>query len=107
MGEKVSSTPGFERFKRKLKAEPLVPIGCLATATILGMGLLQLKRGNVKASQKLMRGRVAAQTATVLAMAYGAYSAAKGREEFDDSEYKGNLGSDTQKEEEGSVPSKE
>ena len=88
----VSSLPGFEKFKNKLKAEPLVPIGCITTATVLGLGLVQLRRGNVKASQQLMRARVVAQLATVGVMAYGAYIASADRKEFDDTAYKGNLG---------------
>ncbi|DAZ95975.1 TPA: hypothetical protein N0F65_009276 [Lagenidium giganteum] len=48
---------GWEKMKRRMSEEPLVPIGCLAT--------------------RFMRARIAAQGATVVALAFGSVLAMK------------------------------
>ncbi|KAJ6639679.1 HIG1 domain family member 2A, mitochondrial [Pseudolycoriella hygida] len=60
-----------DKLIRKIKENPLVPIGCLATATALGMGLWQFRKGNSKMSQTMMRVRIGAQGFTVLALLVG------------------------------------
>mmetsp|Transcript_7514 Transcript_7514/g.9552 ORF Transcript_7514/g.9552 Transcript_7514/m.9552 type:complete len:97 (+) Transcript_7514:307-597(+) len=83
---------GLEKLKYKLKAEPLVPLGCMLTAGILVGGLVSMKRGNKVMAQKMLRARVLAQFGTMVAIGYGAYYTAMNREEYDDSQYVGNLG---------------
>ena len=45
--------------------------GCLTTVTVLGIGVYAVSRGNTALSQRMMRYRVAAQGATVLALVLG------------------------------------
>lgn len=59
------------RFWRKAKENPLVPIGCLATVGALSMGLVSFKRGNMAMSQNMMRLRVVAQGGTVVGLVGG------------------------------------
>ncbi|KAK0074183.1 hypothetical protein PV325_008667 [Microctonus aethiopoides] len=56
----------MERLKRKCKEAPLVPIGCLTTASVLAYGIICFKRGDKKMSQYMMRARVTAQGFTVV-----------------------------------------
>merc|ERR1711871_978311 len=52
----------FQKFQRKFKEEPLVPLGFLTTAGVLTAGLWTFKQGNNPAkAQRLMRYRVLAQ----------------------------------------------
>lgn len=66
-----------EKFKRKFKENPLVPLGLMATTVILGRGIWTMKTGDKVKSQKMMRMRVLAQGLTVAALiggvAYGAF----------------------------------
>ncbi|KAE8614951.1 hypothetical protein XENTR_v10008363 [Xenopus tropicalis] len=70
-----SSTYGDEGFKskfiRKVKENPFVPIGCLATAGALTYGLISFKQGKTQQSQLLMRTRILAQGFTVAAIMFG------------------------------------
>lgn len=49
--------------------EPWIPLGCLTTAGVLCIGFGAFIRGNKLLAQQMMRARVAAQGATVIAMA--------------------------------------
>lgn len=70
-----------EKFKRKTKENPVVPFGLALTTFALTYGLVQLKTGNTKMSQKMMRMRIAAQGFTVFALMGGvAYDAHKRRQ---------------------------
>jgi hypothetical protein len=62
-----------DRAIRKCQNEPLVPIGALVTVGFLLQGLKAFHRGQTATAQKLMRGRVAAQAFTVIAMAFGTF----------------------------------
>ncbi|XP_042309694.1 HIG1 domain family member 2A, mitochondrial [Sceloporus undulatus] len=63
---------GFaEKFARKTRENPLVPIGCLGTAGVLTYGLICFKRGNTHQSQMMMRARILAQGFTVAALIVG------------------------------------
>nr|XP_054766347.1 HIG1 domain family member 2A, mitochondrial-like [Lytechinus pictus] len=63
---------GFrEKLIKKVKQNPFVPIGCLATAGALTYGLVMFKRGNTARSQTMMRARVAAQGLTIAAVLVG------------------------------------
>lgn len=55
----------------KIKRDPLVPIGCVATAVILGGGLYTLVSNNPSLSQRFMRARILAQGATVVMLCTG------------------------------------
>lgn len=66
-------------------------LGCLVTAGVLIAGIASFRAGNKKLSQKMMRARVGAQFATMVAIGYGAYYSAIDRKDFDDSTYQGNL----------------
>ncbi|KAM6224922.1 HIG1 domain family member 2A, mitochondrial [Rhynchocyon petersi] len=69
-----------EKFLRKTRENPMVPIGCLGTATALSYGLYCFHRGQSQRSQLMMRTRIAAQGFTVAAILMGlATSAMKAR----------------------------
>ncbi|CAG0922980.1 unnamed protein product [Notodromas monacha] len=72
-----------EKFKRKFGENPLVPIGCVATGTVLFLGLASFIRRNPKMSQKMMRARIFAQGFTVVALIAGIFKTAvdTGKEE--------------------------
>ncbi|NXA03105.1 HIG2A protein, partial [Sapayoa aenigma] len=66
------SEEGFgEKFLRKTRENPLVPLGCLCTAGILTYGLISFKRGNTRRSQLMMRARILAQGFTFAALLGG------------------------------------
>ncbi|CAH3125407.1 unnamed protein product [Porites lobata] len=60
-----------EKLKRKVKQNPIVPIGALATVGALTYGLFSFIRGDTKMQQYMMRARVAAQGGTIVAVAAG------------------------------------
>ncbi|GAA5909835.1 respiratory supercomplex assembly factor RCF1 [Sporobolomyces salmoneus] len=57
----------WDKFSRKFKEEPLVPIGCLATVVALVAASSALQKGNRAQFNKMLRYRVAAQGLTVVA----------------------------------------
>ncbi|GAA5967663.1 hypothetical protein JCM3765_005844 [Sporobolomyces pararoseus] len=57
----------WEKFSRKFKEEPLVPIGSLATVVALVAASSALQKGNRAQFNKMLRLRVAAQGFTVIA----------------------------------------
>lgn len=68
---------GFkDKFIRKTKENPFVPIGCLGTAGALIYGLRAFKQGKTRQSQLLMRTRIFAQGFTVVAIIVGVAAAA-------------------------------
>ncbi|XP_053935692.1 HIG1 domain family member 2A, mitochondrial [Cuculus canorus] len=68
----VFSDEGFgDKFLRKTRENPLVPIGCLCTVSILIYGLISFKRGNTRHSQLMMRARILAQGCTFAALLGG------------------------------------
>ncbi|XP_004632358.1 HIG1 domain family member 2A, mitochondrial [Octodon degus] len=69
-----------EKFLRKTRENPMVPIGCLGTAAALAYGLFCFHRGHSQRSQLMMRTRIAAQGFTVAAILVGlAVSSMKSR----------------------------
>ncbi|KAL8212162.1 UNVERIFIED_CONTAM: HIG1 domain member 2A [Gekko kuhli] len=60
-----------EKFLRKSRENPLVPIGCLGTAGVLTYGLICFKRGKTRQSQMMMRARILAQGFTIAALMVG------------------------------------
>ncbi|XP_037318204.1 HIG1 domain family member 2A, mitochondrial [Pungitius pungitius] len=65
-----------EKFIRKTKENPFVPIGCLGTAGMLIYGLRAFHQGKTRNSQLLMRGRIFAQGFTVFAIIIGVFTTA-------------------------------
>ncbi|XP_033489208.1 HIG1 domain family member 2A, mitochondrial [Epinephelus lanceolatus] len=65
-----------EKFMRKTKENPFVPIGCLGTAGALMYGLRAFHQGKTRQSQLLMRGRIFAQGFTVVAIIVGVFTTA-------------------------------
>ncbi|XP_031713598.1 HIG1 domain family member 2A, mitochondrial [Anarrhichthys ocellatus] len=66
-----------EKFLRKTKENPFVPIGCLGTAGALIYGLRAFNQGKTRQSQMLMRGRIFAQGFTVFAIIVGVFTTVK------------------------------
>ncbi|KAH8906432.1 hypothetical protein BR93DRAFT_929060 [Coniochaeta sp. PMI_546] len=64
---------GLQKFMRKMKKEPLIPIGMALTVAALYNATRSVRRGDHKGAQKFFRARVAAQGFTVLAMVFGGY----------------------------------
>lgn len=50
----------------QFSSQPLVPIGCIATAYFLGSGIKSFKDRDPVRSQKMMRARVGAQLVTIV-----------------------------------------
>ncbi|NWH61083.1 HIG2A protein, partial [Geococcyx californianus] len=68
----VFSDEGFsDKFLRKTRENPLVPLGCLCTLGVLTYGLISFKRGNTRHSQLMMRARILAQGFTFAALLGG------------------------------------
>ncbi|CAG5991953.1 HIG1 domain family member 2A, mitochondrial [Menidia menidia] len=65
-----------EKFIRKTKDNPFVPLGCLGTAGALMYGLRAFHQGKTRQSQMLMRGRIFAQGFTVVAIIVGVFTTA-------------------------------
>jgi len=62
---------GFQKVIRKIKEEPLVPIGCILTVAAFTNAYRAMRRGDHQRVQRMFRARVAAQAFTVLAMVAG------------------------------------
>ncbi|XP_051834951.1 HIG1 domain family member 2A, mitochondrial [Antechinus flavipes] len=60
-----------DKLIRKIRENPVVPLGCLATAGALSYGLYCFHRGNSQRSQLMMRTRILAQGFTVVAILGG------------------------------------
>ena len=67
----------WEKGQRKFKEQPLIPLGAAVTVGFLLAGLRSFHQGEKKHAQIMMRGRVVAQGATLLVMAFGAYYGVK------------------------------
>ncbi|CAO1391194.1 unnamed protein product [Diamesa hyperborea] len=67
----IQGETGKDKMFRKIKENPMVPIGCLATAGALSFGLYSFKQGERKMSQYMMRARIFAQGFTVVALILG------------------------------------
>uniref|UniRef100_A0A8C3GPU3 HIG1 domain-containing protein n=1 Tax=Cairina moschata TaxID=8855 RepID=A0A8C3GPU3_CAIMO len=71
-GLPVFREEGFgDKFLRKTRENPLVPLGCLCTVGVLTYGLISFKRGHTRRSQLLMRARILAQGFTFAALLGG------------------------------------
>ncbi|OAA60593.1 Hypoxia induced protein, domain protein [Niveomyces insectorum RCEF 264] len=63
--------PPLQKLTRKLKAEPLIPLGCALTVAAFISAWRASRRGDHKQVQRMFRARVLAQGFTVLAMVGG------------------------------------
>ncbi|XP_068133137.1 HIG1 domain family member 2A, mitochondrial [Hyperolius riggenbachi] len=72
----LQNEPSESKFMRKVKANPFVPLGCLATAGVLTWGLIAFKQGKRRQSQLLMRARIISQGFTLAAIMVGVVMAA-------------------------------
>ena len=66
-------TKSMEKFTNMAKYNPFVPIGCLVTIGVLFNGLLAMKNKDRLKSQQMMKYRVAAQGATIVALIAGTF----------------------------------
>ncbi|GAX11992.1 hypothetical protein FisN_8Lh086 [Fistulifera solaris] len=55
-----------EKIWRKFSQQPLVPIGCMATAYFLASGIKSFRDRDPVKSQRMMKARVMAQFATLM-----------------------------------------
>lgn len=62
---------GLQKVLRRLKEEPLVPIGCLLTVAAFTNAYRAMRKGDHAKVQRMFRARVAAQAFTVVAMVAG------------------------------------
>mmetsp|Transcript_3758 Transcript_3758/g.5833 ORF Transcript_3758/g.5833 Transcript_3758/m.5833 type:complete len:97 (+) Transcript_3758:130-420(+) len=79
-GFEMKDQSASAKLKRLCTEQPFVPIGCLATVGFLVNGLNQMRKGNSRNSQLMMRGRVLAQGFTVLCIYFGVAAANKAKE---------------------------
>ncbi|XP_010743026.2 HIG1 domain family member 2A, mitochondrial [Larimichthys crocea] len=78
---KVKDETFKDKFIRKTKENPFVPIGCLGTAGALMYGLRSFHQGKTRQSQLSMRARIFAQGFTVVAIIFGVVVTAVKRKE--------------------------
>ncbi|XP_045886560.1 HIG1 domain family member 2A, mitochondrial [Micropterus dolomieu] len=71
---KIKDETFKDKFIRKTKENPFVPIGCVGTAGALMYGLRAFHQGKTRQSQLLMRGRIFAQGFTVVAIVVGVFA---------------------------------
>ncbi|KAI1806339.1 mitochondrial hypoxia responsive domain-containing protein [Daldinia bambusicola] len=65
---------GFQKVSRKLREEPLIPLGALLTVLAVVNAWRAMRRGDHAQVQRMFRARIGAQAFTVMAMvAGGAY----------------------------------
>ncbi|KAF8352107.1 altered inheritance of mitochondria protein 31, mitochondrial, partial [Amanita rubescens] len=62
-----------EKFMRKVKQNPWVPLGAIATTATLVIASIKMRRGESQKMNHWLRARVAAQGFTILAICGGAY----------------------------------
>ncbi|KAG9240451.1 hypoxia induced protein conserved region-domain-containing protein [Calycina marina] len=77
---------GFQKITRRLKEEPLIPLGCILTAAALIGASKSIRAGDHNRAQRMFRARIVAQGFTLVAMLAGsAYwqSDREKRKEFD------------------------
>ncbi|KAK0611090.1 hypoxia induced protein conserved region-domain-containing protein [Immersiella caudata] len=61
----------LQKVVRRIKEEPLVPIGCILTVAAFTNAYRAMRRGDHNQVQRMFRARVAAQAFTVVAMVVG------------------------------------
>jgi pyruvate/2-oxoacid:ferredoxin oxidoreductase beta subunit len=61
----------FQKFARKLKQEPLIPVGCALTCYALWMATKSIRAGDHHQTNKMFRARIYAQGFTLIALVAG------------------------------------
>jgi len=69
------------KFGRRLREEPLIPIGCLLTCLALFKATRSIKAGSKEQTNKMFRMRIYAQAFTLAAMVGGSFYYQKERDE--------------------------
>lgn len=78
-GTALQPETSYDKLLRKMKEEPFIPFGMGATTLILVGGVVSFGLKRTKLSQQLMRARVVAQGATLVAVVVASFSAIKAR----------------------------
>ncbi|EFN81635.1 HIG1 domain family member 2A, mitochondrial [Harpegnathos saltator] len=68
----------YNKASRKIRENPLVPIGAIATTVALSVGLFNFYHGRTQMQQYMMRARVGAQAFTIVCMVAGLILLPKG-----------------------------
>ncbi|KAJ9640176.1 uncharacterized protein PV06_10700 [Exophiala oligosperma] len=63
----------FQKFWRKIRQEPLIPVGCAATCYALWMATRSIRAGDHHQTNRMFRARIYAQGFTLLALVAGSY----------------------------------
>ncbi|KAI4197777.1 MAG: hypothetical protein LQ346_002937 [Caloplaca aetnensis] len=63
----------WQKLGRRLKEEPLIPLGCAATCWALWGATKSIRRGNSYKAQQMFRMRLYAQAFTIVAMVAGSF----------------------------------
>ncbi|XP_032688921.1 HIG1 domain family member 2A, mitochondrial [Odontomachus brunneus] len=63
----------YDKALRKMRENPLVPIGAFATTVALSVGLFSFYQGKTRMQQLMMRTRVGAQGFTIICMVAGLF----------------------------------
>lgn len=71
----------LNKFFRRLKEEPLIPLGCALTCLALYKATRSIKAGNREKTNQMFRARIYAQGFTLLAIVGGSFYYRKQREE--------------------------
>ncbi|CAZ81381.1 unnamed protein product [Tuber melanosporum] len=70
----------LSKFTRRLKEEPLIPIGCLITVYALYQSSRAIRAGDKARTNRMFRARIYGQAFTVAAMCAGSFYWARDRE---------------------------
>ncbi|RPA97411.1 hypothetical protein L873DRAFT_1135780 [Choiromyces venosus 120613-1] len=70
----------FTKLTRRLKEEPLIPLGCLITAYALYQSTRAIRAGDKARTNRMFRARIYGQAFTVAAMCAGSFYWAKDRD---------------------------
>ena len=70
----------MQKVVRKLKEEPLIPLGTVLTVAAFVNAYRAIRRGDSKQANRMFRARVGAQAFTVIAMVAGSMYYSKDRE---------------------------
>lgn len=79
-GTGFSEESGGQKILRRLKEEPLVPLGCALTCLALLKATRSIRAGTKEQTNRMFRMRIYAQGFTLFAMIGGSYYYAKERE---------------------------
>ncbi|KAK5257925.1 Respiratory supercomplex factor 1, mitochondrial, partial [Exophiala xenobiotica] len=63
----------FQKLSRKIRQEPLIPVGCAATCYALYMATKSIRAGDHHQTNRMFRARIYAQGFTLLALVAGSF----------------------------------